>query len=213
MRNDELIDSVKDELARDPNVDSDAVAVSAEDGVVRLRGTAGSVREKRAAERDAKRVPGVELVDNELQVRPLSNRDDADLRGEVLQALASSGLAPATVDAKVKDGVVTLAGTVDWQRQRDVAESVAEGVGGVVEVLDEITLRPKPNAQDVREAIVVAFTRNARARADGLSITTSGETVTVKGKVSSWEDHDAAIEATRSAPGVTSVQDHITVEF
>jgi osmotically-inducible protein OsmY len=213
MRNDELIDSVKDELARDPNVDSDAVAVSAEDGVVRLRGTAGSVPEKRAAERDAKRVPGVELVDNELQVRPLSNRDDADLRGEVLQALASSGLAAATVDAKVKDGVVTLAGTVDWQRQRDVAESVAEGVGGVVEVLDEITLRPKLNAQDVREAIVVAFTRNARARADGLSITTSGETVTVKGKVSSWEDHDAAIEATRSAPGVTSVQDHITVEF
>ncbi len=147
MRNDELIDSVKDELARDPNVDSDAVAVSAEDGVVRLRGTAGSVPEKRAAERDAKRVPGVELVDNELQVRPLSNRDDADLRGEVLQALASSGLAAATVDAKVKDGVVTLAGTVDWQRQRDVAESVAEGVGGVVEVLDEITLRPKLNAQ------------------------------------------------------------------
>ncbi len=213
MRNDELIDSVKDELARDSNVDSDAIAVSAEDGVVKLRGTAGSVREKRDAERDAKRVSGVELVDNELQVRPLSNREDADLRGEVLQALASDGLVPATVDAKVKDGVVTLTGTADWQRQRDVAESVAARVVGVIEVVDEIALRPKPNAQDVREAIGVAFMRNARARADGLSITTSGETVTVKGKVGSWEDHDAAIEATRSAPGVTSVQDHITVEL
>ena len=90
MRNDELIDSVKDELARDPNVDSDAIAVSADDGVVRLRGTAGSLCEKREAEKDAKRVSGVELVtDNKLQLRPLSNREDADLRGEVLQALAS----------------------------------------------------------------------------------------------------------------------------
>ncbi len=213
MRNDELIDSVKDELARDPNVDSDAIAVSADDGVVRLRGTVGSVSEKHEAEKDAKRVSGVELVDNKLQLRPLSNREDAELRGEVLQALARDALVPATVDARVKDGVVTLTGTADWQDQRDVAASVAARVVGVIEVVNEITLTPKPNAQDVREAIEVAFKRNARARADGLSITTSSETVTVKGKVGSWEDHDAAIEATRSAPGVTSVQDHITVEY
>lgn len=213
MRNDELIDSVKDELARDLNVDSDAVAVSADDGVVRLRGTVGSVSEKHEAEKDAKRVSGVELVDNKLQLRPLSNREDAELRGDVLQALARDALVPATVDARVKDGVVTLTGTADWQDQRDVAASVAARVVGVIEVVNEITLTPKPNAQDVREAIEVAFKRNARARADGLSITTSSETVTVKGKVGSWEDHDAAIEATRSAPGVASVQDHITVEY
>jgi osmotically-inducible protein OsmY len=176
-------------------------------------GTTSRSKPRKGHLKDAKRVSGVELVDNKLEVRPLSNREDADLRGEVLQALASDGLVPATVDAKVKDGVVTLTGTADWQRQRDVAEAVAARVDGIIEVVDETTLRPKPNAQDVREAIVVAFTRNARARADGLSITTSGETVTVNGKVSSWEDHDAAIEATRSAQGVTSVQDHITVEF
>jgi osmotically-inducible protein OsmY len=213
MRNDELIDSVKDELARDPNVDSDAIPVSADDGVVRLRGTAGSLFEKREAERDAKRVSGVELVDNKLQLRPLSNREDADLRGDVLQALARDGLAPATVDARVRDGVVRLTGTADWQDQRDAAESVAASVVGAIEVVSEIALTPKPNAQDVREAIGVAFKRNARARADGFSVTTSGGTVTVKGKVSSWEERDAAIEATRSAPGVTSVQDHITVEY
>ena len=55
--------------------------------MVRLRGTAGSFREKREADRDAKRVHGVELVDNKLQVRPLSNREDVDLGGDVLQAL------------------------------------------------------------------------------------------------------------------------------
>jgi osmotically-inducible protein OsmY len=109
-----------------------AIAVSADGGVVRPRGTAGSVRDKREAERVAKRVSGVEPGDNELQVRPLSDREDADLRGEVLQALASDGLVPAIVDVRVKDRVVTMTGSADWQRQRD------------------------------------------RARADGLSITTSG---------------------------------------
>jgi osmotically-inducible protein OsmY len=51
MRNDELIHAVKDELERDPDVDSDVVAVSADDGVVRLRGTVESLGEKHEAER------------------------------------------------------------------------------------------------------------------------------------------------------------------
>jgi hypothetical protein len=50
---------------------------------VRLRGTVESPGEKHEAEKDAKRIPDTELVDNELQVRPLSDRKDAELRGRV----------------------------------------------------------------------------------------------------------------------------------
>ena len=44
---------------------------------------------------------GVTEVDNQLQVRVLagSRRDDADLRGDVLQALMLDSLVPMTVDA------------------------------------------------------------------------------------------------------------------
>jgi hypothetical protein len=38
-------------------------------------------------------------------------RDDADLRGDVLQALMLDRLVPLTVDAKVRAGIVTLTGT------------------------------------------------------------------------------------------------------
>lgn len=212
MQDDELIHAVKDELERDPDVDSDVVAVSADDGVVRLRGTVESPGEKHEAEKDAKRIPDTELVDNELQVKPLSDRKDAELRGQVLQALALDGVVPPTVDAKVKDGVVTLTGTVKGQEQLDEAKFVASNVAGGLEVLDEMTLAPEADADEVREAIAAALKQNARARAKSLSIKTSHGTVTIKGKVRSWEERDAAIEAVRSTAGVRRVEDHITVE-
>jgi hypothetical protein len=96
MSNDELAREVTDELFWDPKVDSAAIAVSAADGVVTLRGTVGSLREKREAKKDAERVWGVLSVNNDLQVRLLNDdrRADADLRGAVLQALALDGAVP-----------------------------------------------------------------------------------------------------------------------
>src|SRR5690242_12731377 len=117
MSNDELELSVADELYWDPKVDSSAIAVSVDDGAVTLRGTVGSFREKREAKQDAERVYGVKSVTNDLEVRIMNQdrRDDADLRGAVLQALMLDSLVPKTIDAKVDDGEVTLTGTANWQ--------------------------------------------------------------------------------------------------
>ena len=104
--------NVKDELFWDPKVDSEEIAVSADDGMITLRGTVGSFRQKREAKKAAERVQGVVYVDNELSVRILtkSRRADADLRGDVLQAMLLDSLIPTTVDAKIQDGYVTLSG-------------------------------------------------------------------------------------------------------
>jgi osmotically-inducible protein OsmY len=79
---------------------------------VTLRGTVGSFREKREAAKAAKRVYGVTEVDNELSVRLLGGdkRDDADVRGAALQALMLDAAVPSSIDASVKDGMVTLTG-------------------------------------------------------------------------------------------------------
>src|SRR5262245_28844297 len=124
MSNDELVGRVAGELVWDPKVDSASIAVSADDGTVTLRGTVGSFREKREAKKAAERVYGVLNVKNDLQVRIMTDarRDDADLRGDVLQALMLDSSVPATVDAKVNDGYVTLTGTAEWQYQRNEAE-------------------------------------------------------------------------------------------
>jgi osmotically-inducible protein OsmY len=214
MSNEELTRFVMDELAYDPKVDSETVAVSAEDGTVTLRGTVGSLREKYEARKAAERVYGVKKVHNKLEVKPLmsdSGRNDADIRGDILQALTLDTLAPKDIDASVYEGYVTLTGTAQWQYQREEAEYVATNVFGVVDVTDEIELDPTAPAVDVKHAIKKAFKRNAKLDADGLSVKSSNGTITLDGTVSSWSEHDEAVSTAWAAPGVHKVDDRIAV--
>ena len=200
----------------DPKVDSEAIAVSADVGTVTLRGTVGSPREKREAGKSACRVYGVTGVDNELDVRRLddSNRDDAELRGNVLQALMLGSLIPTTVDARARNGSVTLTGTADWQHRRDEAEFLTASISGVSAIQNDIRLTSTQNARDVKKDISDAFLRNAKLDADRLFIdTTSYRRVTLAGTVSSWAEHDEAVDAAWSAPGVTEVGDQIQVAY
>jgi osmotically-inducible protein OsmY len=215
-RNDDLTAYVNDELFWDPKVDSAAIAVSADDGKITLRGTVGSLREKREAKKAAQRVYGVVSVDNQLQVRLLfeGGRLDADIRGDVLQALALDSLVPKSVDAKVYDGVVTLTGTVEWKYQRDEADYVASTIVGALDVIDEIELTsPAPQASEVQDSIKNALKRNAGIDGDALSVTTANGTVTIKGTVRSWAEHDEAVDAAWAAPGVTSVRDDMFIAY
>jgi osmotically-inducible protein OsmY len=215
MTDDELRRDVAAELLWDPTVDAGQIAVSADDGIVTLRGTVGSLRQKREAARAARRVYGVTGVRDELQVRILSSdrRGDADLRADVRQALVLDGVVPPGVDAEVEDGFVTLTGAVSWQHQRDEADFVTANVPGVRGIRDDITLVPARNATDIAKRIAAAFRRNALLGAGDLSVsTTCFGMVTVSGVVHSWAEHDGAVAAAWAAPGVTEVDDRILVE-
>jgi osmotically-inducible protein OsmY len=216
MSDDNLRDYVTDELLWEPSIDPDEIAVAADDGTITLRGSVGSLREKFEAASAAKRVYGVKKVHNELEVRIMGGerRDDADLRGAVLQALMLDSLVPSSIDAKAEHGTVTLTGTADHQFQRDEAELVASNVSGVTSVDDQIALeRSTTTPADVRERIKLALERNARFESDDLSIASDDGTVTLSGTVGSWADHDAALAAAWAAPGVSTVEDHLLVEY
>jgi osmotically-inducible protein OsmY len=216
MSNDDLARHVTDELYWDPKVDSAAIAVSADGGVVTLRGTVGSFREKQDAKHDAERVYGVKNVKNELEVRILNEhlRSDADLRGSVLQAMMLDSLVPSTIEAKVDNGVVTLTGNANWQYQRDEAEAVASNLLGVMGIEDDVELvPPAPTAHDVEHSIKKAMERNAKLDAESVAVESSDGTITLRGTVSSWADHDEAVAAAWAAPGVTNVKDHILVAY
>jgi osmotically-inducible protein OsmY len=216
VSNDELRYDVEEELFWEPRVDNEAIAVAADDGQVTLRGTVGSFREKREAANAAKRVYGVKHVDNDLQVRLVNGdgRDDADLRGAVLQAMMLDSLVPSTIDAKVKDGVVTLTGWAPYNYQRGEAEFVAGNVPGVIGLDDEVELTIEdPTPADVRHSIKKAFKRDASLDAEALSIDTYEGIVTLSGHVDSWVEHDAAVNAAWAAPGVRDVEDRIVVDY
>jgi osmotically-inducible protein OsmY len=129
-------DAVREVLSLDQRIpDPDQVAVSAEAGIVTLRGTVGSFGQRRAAVHDAANVVGVDDVNDELKVRLLdeSRREDADIRGMALQILMWDADVPAElIDVKVDEGWVTLTGDVSYQFESDAAfEDVADMLGVV----------------------------------------------------------------------------------
>src|SRR5438132_1784296 len=188
MTNDELRRQVTAELSWDPQVDSEVIEVSADSGTVTLRGTVDSLWQKRAGSKAAGRVRGVIRVADELHVRipGRDQRDDDDLRGDVLEALMLDGSVPMTVDAQVRDGLVTLTGTAQWHYQREEAESRTAEVPGVARVDNAITLAQADagDAGDAEAAIAASFRRDAVLEADGLSVETfSGGLVILSGTV------------------------------
>jgi osmotically-inducible protein OsmY len=214
MTDDDLQRDVAAELSWDPQVDGAAIEVSAAGGVVTLRGTVISLRHKRAGASAAARVRGVTRVADELNVRIPSReqRNDEDLAGDVLEALMLEGSVPMTVDARARDGFVTLTGTVEWHYQREAAESRTASVPGVAGIGNAIVLAQALAAQAVAESISCAFRRDAMLSADGLSVEAcSGGLVILSGTVGSRTAHDHAVAAAWAAPGVTDVDDRIGV--
>ena len=81
-----LRDAVLHQLDRAADVKG-AIAVSVNDGVVTLTGAIDSDAGKLAAERTAKRVPGVWAVSNDLTVQVKVDRNDADRAADTTQAV------------------------------------------------------------------------------------------------------------------------------
>ena len=216
VTDEELELRVTEELSWDPRVDSEAITVTVYDSVVTLAGAVASVRQKREAKRAAERVRGVVLVDDELDVwvRTEHRRDDANLRRDVLQALALDDQVPATVYAWVDDGFVTLVGTARWQHQRAEAEFVATSLRGVTGVDDAIELVDLgPAAENVRDSVKAALRRHARLEADNIGVEIANGTATLTGEVRSVWERDTVIAAAWAAPGVRMVNDRLDVFY
>ena len=216
MTNDRLRAEVAAELSWDPRVDSTDITVSADGGRVTLHGTVTRFRQKREADNAARRVFGVAAISNFLEVH-IPDRDrraDADVRADVRQALALNDLIPATVQASVDAGLVTLSGVAAWQFQRDEAELACAAVPGVMGVDVAISLRPAPGDGDIEQAISAAFGRSARL--DRFEISADSPfpgMVVLSGTVGSWAERDDAVALAWSAPGITDVDDRIAVVY
>jgi osmotically-inducible protein OsmY len=216
MTDHELKRHVENALDFEPSVDATDVGVSVDDSVATLRGNVRSYAEKWAAERTALRVFGVKGVANDLAVRLASahERTDTDIAKAAVEAFKWNTLIPPDqITVVVTNGWVILNGTVAWQYQRAAAERAVRDLTGVKGVSNSILLKAPMSSGDIKAKIEEAFKRSAEVDANRVNVAVQDGTIVLTGRVRSWAERQEASRAAWSAPGVTQVDDRLTVAF
>jgi osmotically-inducible protein OsmY len=215
MRSDlDIKRDVEAELQSNPDIDATDIAVAARNGVVTLTGYVRSYAQKWEAEQTAKRVAGVVGVANDIEVRlPIFNqRPDPEIARDAVAAIQNE--LPYSSDhirVVVKDGWVTLEGSVEWNYQRERAEAAVRRLRGVKGVANLIQLQPRVPPGDIKRKIEEAFRRSAELDASRVSVEADGGTVILRGTVRSWAEREAAERAAWTAPGVIRVDNRLVV--
>jgi osmotically-inducible protein OsmY len=206
----ELKQAVLDELKWEPSVNAAHIGVTTNAGVVTLMGNVESYAD---AERAARRVKDVKAVAEEIEVRlPFGiKRGDEEIASAAVSRLTWNVSVPKdAVKVKVEKGWITLTGEVDWHFQQETAADEVRGPYGVVGVSNLITIKPRANASNIRDDIMVALHRSW-FDPKTINVSVQGDKVRLTGTVREWNERDVAGSTAWATPGTTSVENDIRV--
>jgi osmotically-inducible protein OsmY len=204
------------ELEWDPSVQAQRVGVAVSNGVVQLSGVLDTFAQKQAVERAVQRVAGVKAlaVDLAVKLEPHHQRSDAEIASQIETAFKwHSQIPDERLQARVENGWVTLTGEVDWHHQRHNAQTVASSTTGVRGVSNNIQLRKRDASQYVAQRIRDALERYADDEYKKIEVQVNGDTVTLRGTVSSIEERTAVQNAAWFAPGISRVTNELKIQI
>jgi len=215
--NETLQRDVQDALKWEPLLHAAEIGVTAEEGVVTLTGTVDNYARKIQAENAARKVEGVKVVVEKIQVEVSHwfTKSDNELATDILNAFKLNSEIPKDqVKIKVEKGWVTLEGEFPWNYQRRAVEKTTSDVAGVKGVTLNIVIKPEVVASIEKEELERALQRNSSIdEDDDIHVKVSGTKITLTGTVSSLHGKEAASREAWKAPGVWTVDNELVVDY
>lgn len=205
----DITNAVETEMWGDPAVPANRIDVSTTNGIVTLTGETENILAKDRAQAIVESLVGVRAVVNRIKVEPTMDRTDDELSRAVESALLND---PATdsyeVDVKVKNGVVTLNGTVDSYAESELSETVAKGVKGVKDVKNSITVDYETERPDteIKKDIAARLENDVRVDDFLIKVDVKNGRGKLSGTVGSLQEKNRAV-ADAWVAGVRSVDD------
>lgn len=194
------------------------VKASTEDQIVTLEGTVNLYIDRENLEKKVKRIKNVDGIRNHVQVQ--SNVPDEQLRKTLADRLrydrVGFGIAFNAITLDVKDGVVTLGGTVHDYPSKNSAMGIAATTPGVKDIVDNIDVAPTSMLDDelrvkLYRAIYGAPTlqRYEMDPQKPIRIIVENGHVTLYGVVDNAMDKQIAGTQANGVPGVFSVDNQL----
>lgn len=138
---DDIAAQIERLLEWNPTVNAAGIRVIVTNGILTLAGHVDSVWQKHRAAELAENIAGVIGVENQLAVKPVGGISDGDIRNDILGTLARNTFVDAPdVDIRVRNGAVTVSGTVDNYMTYRTILGIAHNTNGVTDVHNELEI-------------------------------------------------------------------------
>jgi osmotically-inducible protein OsmY len=208
--------AVKDAFLYDPRVLSFDIKVDVSFGTVTLSGIVDNLEARQAAEADAKNTMGVVRVINNIKVRPVSIPSSEDLKNRVASVFVNDPyIERFKMDISAYGGTVYLSGDVNTSWEKHRATRLAEGVKGVLSVVNNIDFEQqwtwKPDWEilaDVKDEIFWS----PFVDADKVTVTVDDGVITLNGTVSNYSERQSA-EDNAYEGGAKDVRNKLEINY
>jgi osmotically-inducible protein OsmY len=143
-------------------------------------------------------------------------RTDAEIQKDVMEEFKwEPFLTASEIGVAVRNGIVTLSGTLDSYAKKLAAEKAAKRISGVKAVAEDIQVKYNgggiKNDTEVAEAVLDAFKWNSAIKENNIKTKVENGIVTLEGQVD-WEFERRAIRsAIQNLNGVRGIVNNITI--
>ncbi|HKZ76690.1 MAG TPA: BON domain-containing protein [Pyrinomonadaceae bacterium] len=140
----------------------------------------------------------------------MNKKSDSEIKLQVLRELKwDSRIGWAQIGVEVRHGVVTLNGLVSCYAKKLAAQEAAHRIAGVLDVANEIQVRPASDSvrtdEDIARAVRHILEWDALVPDERIQSTVSDGWVTLEGDVDFWREREDAERAVLRLEGVIGV--------